>query len=69
MFFDDVVVDGAGRCEGTGVVDVETISDDGAGSYSVDLTDAAGGPAPTWVTCSWDSPPAAIEGSDVLTFE
>jgi hypothetical protein len=69
VFIDDVVVDGAGRCDGAGVVDVGAISDGGSGDYSFDLTDIAGGPAPVWVTCSWDSPTPPVEDTEYTIFE
>ncbi len=68
IYIDDIVLDGAVLCDGTGSASAGTVSDDGGGSYSLDLSDTAGTPMWVELSCSWDSPPAPVTGSDGTRF-
>ena len=69
VFIDDVVVDGAVFCDGTGSLRLDTPSDEGGGSYTIEMENSAGAQMWAEVTCSWDSPPAPVTGSDGTRFQ
>jgi hypothetical protein len=62
VFIDDIVVDGAVYCDGSGSVSTGAITDTGGGSYSFDMSDDAGVPLGGYAICSWDTPPDPIFG-------
>ncbi len=68
MFIDDIVVDGAVYCDGSGSVSTSTMTDTGGGGYSFDLSDDAGVPMGAYAVCSWDTPPVPITGRDGTWF-
>jgi hypothetical protein len=68
VFLDDVFVDGAVYCPGTGLASIGSISDLGGGSYSLTLSDDVGRPLGAHVTCSWDTPPAPVLDRDTTWF-
>ncbi|MBW2263696.1 MAG: hypothetical protein JRG91_17165 [Deltaproteobacteria bacterium] len=68
VFIDDIVVDGAVYCDGTGSVSTSTMTDTGGGGYSFDLSDDAGVPMGAYAVCSWDTPPTPITGWDGTWF-
>ncbi len=63
VYIDDIVLDGAVFCDGTGSAGAGAVSDVGGGSYSLDLSDTAGTQMWAELICSWDSPPAPVTGS------
>jgi hypothetical protein len=68
VFIDDVVVDGAVYCAGTGSVTAGPISEVGGGLYSFPLTDVAGVPMGATAVCTWDTPPDPVTGWDATWF-
>jgi hypothetical protein len=69
VFIDDIVVDGAVYCNGTGSVSASAPTDLGGGTYSFDLSDDTGTPMGAYAVCSWDTPPAPITGWDGTWFQ
>ena len=63
VFIDDIVVDGAVYCDGTGSVSTSTPSYTGGGSYSFDLSDDAGVPMGAYAVCTWDSATPPVIGA------
>ncbi|MBW2264110.1 MAG: hypothetical protein JRG91_19270 [Deltaproteobacteria bacterium] len=68
VYIDDVVVDGVALCDGTGSLLLDTPSDEGGGSYTIEMENDAGTQMWAEMTCSWDSPPTPVTGSDGTRF-
>jgi hypothetical protein len=68
VFIDDIEVDGAVFCDGTGHASTGAFSEAGLGTYSFTLQDDTGEPMGAYATCSWDTPPVPVEGWDGTRF-
>ncbi|MBW2264111.1 MAG: hypothetical protein JRG91_19275, partial [Deltaproteobacteria bacterium] len=63
VFIDDIVVDGAVYCDGTGSVSTTSLTEAGSGSYDFLLSDDAGVPMGAYAVCTWDTATPPVIGA------
>ena len=68
VYIDDIVLDGATLCDGAGSLRLGAPSDGGGGSYTIEVDNEVGRQLWGELSCSWDSPPEPVSGSDGTWF-
>jgi hypothetical protein len=68
VFIDDVVVDGAVYCDGSGSVGTSSLTERSGGNYDFALSDDAGVPMGAYAVCTWDTATPPVTGAGGTRF-
>jgi hypothetical protein len=68
VFIDDIVVDGAVYCDGSGSASTSSLTERSGGNYDFTLSDDAVVPMGAYVVCTWDTATPPVTGAGGTRF-